>query len=92
MGGGVRVKVPAGPPVGGEQSTCVPCGGCHGTGDLGRRGGGCWGSGRTTGCSDFHRGPDTQPRATRRTSHSPLREGQKSGPEGGGGCTAGRWA
>lgn len=69
--------------------TCGPCGGYPGTGDLGRRGGGCWGSGRTTECSGSHKGPSTLPRGTRRTSHSSLREDQESGARGGLGAQLG---
>lgn len=60
------------------RSTCGPCGGGPGTGALDRLGGGCWGSGRTTGCSGSHRGPGTQPRGTTLTSHSSLRRGATS--------------
>lgn len=65
------------------QSTCGPCGGCHGTADPDLRGGGWWSSERTTGCSGSHRDPGTQPSGTRMTSHSSLEVvGQESGPAG----------
>lgn len=59
--------------------TCGPCDGGPGTGALDRPGGGCWGSGRTTGRSGSHRGPGTQPRGTTLTSRSSLREATSQG-------------
>ena len=62
-----------------EYGTCGPCGGGPGTGALDQPGGGCWGSGRTTGRSGCHKGPGTQPRGTTLTSRSSLRRGHESG-------------